>query len=92
LLPGDTKRLITCDSHAPDLAGLLEGVPTTPGYAAFCEDIRLQVDLYALLMGPGQINLNLKLECFGSNLCERFHTDWVGLRLICRMRGRERSG
>src|SRR5262249_44708254 len=85
LLPGDLKRLVTCDSSTPDIAGLLEGVPTTPGYAAFCDDIRLLVDLYALFMGPGKINL--KLECFGSNLCERFHTDWVGLRLICSYAG-----
>lgn len=85
LLSRELKRAISCHSSAPDLTGLLAGIPETEGQRAFCEDVRLQIAVYAAIWGPGKINL--KLECFAGNLCERFHTDWVGLRLICSYAG-----
>jgi hypothetical protein len=67
---------------APSAAdGALVQALELPGGDAFARDVRFLSDLFAGITGVEA--LNVKLECFGGGLCERFHVDLVQLRLIC---------
>jgi hypothetical protein len=81
VLPRNVKRVLTCDSAASLIEELLQDIPGGDERDWFEEDIRGLVKLYAALLGAERVTL--KLESFGGALCERFHVDWVKLRLIC---------
>jgi hypothetical protein len=81
----DIKRVISCPAAAPDIDGLLADVPPECGFELLRADMLELAQLFAHLTGAE--HLTLKLESFGSNLCERFHVDCVPLRLICSYAG-----
>jgi hypothetical protein len=83
--PRDIKRVLSCPATAPDIDELLTDIPAASGLPLLREDMRELARLFARISGAEQ--LTLKLESFGSNLCERFHVDWVPLRLICSYAG-----
>jgi hypothetical protein len=86
VLPRTIKRTASINVASVDFDEFLQDVPTNKdGLARFRTDIEELVHLYAELTGA--MRLSLKLESFGTNLCERFHTDQVQLRLICSYAG-----
>jgi len=85
VLPRDIKRLVTCSAADPAIDDLLQDLPAEPGLAVLRDDMRELARHCARLTGARQ--LTLKLESFGSNLCERFHVDRVPLRLLCSYAG-----
>jgi len=85
VLPRNIKRVLTCAADAPAIDELLQELPMERGFALLRADMLELAVRFAKLTSAQQ--LTLKLESFGSNLCERFHVDWVPLRLICSYAG-----
>ena len=85
VLPRTIKRTTSIQVASVNLDEFLQDIPATDGLAHFRTDIDELVQLYAELTGA--VRLSLKLESFSTNLCERFHTDQVHLRLICSYAG-----
>jgi hypothetical protein len=65
---------------------MLKGLPHEEGRHELQADLEQLVRLYANLTESKSIQV--KLESFGDDHCERFHADWVPLRMICSYAGR----
>ena len=85
LLPLDLKRIVPGTDAAQGPVQLLDGIVPMDKAQPFIEDLRELIERYTQVAGIQSVNL--KLECFAGNLCERFHTDRVRLRLICSYAG-----
>lgn len=85
LLPLPLNREMTAAADEPNLDALLDGIPDEEGCAAFRADIEALCRRYVRLTDATRISI--KLQSMGEILCERFHTDWVRLRLICSYAG-----
>lgn len=78
---GRSERRVITTAADPCLAGLLFDA----GASALDEDWRFLIELYATLTGAE--TLGLRLHVLTGAMCPRFHTDRVGLRLICTYAG-----
>jgi len=81
----DYRRCTTWDGNEPEWLELGADLAAADGFEAFRDDVTLLAHVYAELTGAAR--LAIKLEAFAGNLCERFHVDRVGLRLICSYAG-----
>ncbi|MFN4257892.1 MAG: DUF1826 domain-containing protein [Gemmataceae bacterium] len=75
------KREVTVANPAESLDQLFHGLPAGAGADLFRADIHFLARLFHKVVGAPRAHL--KLEAFQGNLCERFHTDNVPMRLIC---------
>jgi len=85
LLPLDLKRVVPDSDAMQGPAKLLGGIGSLAEAQPFIADLRTMIGMY--IQTSGVQTVRLKLECFAGNLCERFHTDRVPLRLICSYAG-----
>ncbi len=79
------KQTAVTHTEPPDVDELLQCLPDEAERELFGADLRELVRLYGAATGARRAAL--KLESFGGNLCESFHVDWVGVRLICSYSG-----
>lgn len=85
LLPLNLKRVVPGTDAAKGPALLLDGIGRPEEAQAFAQDLRALIKWY--IQAAAVPKVNLKLECFAGNLCERFHADRVPLRLVCSYAG-----
>lgn len=78
---GRGERRIVTTAANPDPGGLLFDADAAALHADWC----LLIDIYATLTGA--TTLGLRLHVLTGAMCPRFHTDRVGLRLICTYAG-----
>jgi hypothetical protein len=78
---GGGFRFVLASGETPFAALLPEG----PGRDAMVRDLAELAELYADLLGCPRIGL--RWEVTSSAMCPRFHTDRVGIRLLCTYRG-----
>ncbi len=78
---GPGERRIVSAAANPSLGALLFDADA----AALLDDWRLLIDVYATLTDAP--TLGLRLRVLTGAMCPRFHTDRVGLRLICTYAG-----
>jgi hypothetical protein len=62
-----------------------DGLPGLPDRSALHADIAFLLELYADLVGCSTVGL--RFEVTERAMCPRFHTDRVGIRLLCTYRG-----
>lgn len=74
-------RQILAPDMLPDLRALPEGV----GKDAMASDLRMLADMLMALTDASAIGL--RVEAMKSAMCPKFHTDQVGIRLLCTYQG-----
>jgi hypothetical protein len=79
------ERLLRLDAAAPRLETLSEHLPAEPGRDELLEDLFHLVELFSTVCDSN--SLGLRFTITRRALCPRFHTDGVGLRLICTWHG-----
>ena len=70
---------------APGERGFDAQLPDLAGRDALAADLAFLAELHADLLGCPRVGL--RLEITSQAMCPRFHTDRVGLRLLCTYRG-----
>jgi hypothetical protein len=70
---------------APDERPYAALLPDLPGRETLAADLAFLAELHADLLGCPSVGL--RLEVTSQAMCPRFHTDRVGLRLLCTYRG-----
>jgi hypothetical protein len=78
---GSGFRVILAPGESPGAALL----PDAPGRSAMIRELAEVAELYADLLGCPRIGL--RWEVTSAAMCPRFHTDRVGIRLLCTYRG-----
>lgn len=79
------ERLLRLDAAAPRLEPLSEHLPAQPGRDELLDDLFHLVELFSTVCDSS--SLGLRFTITRRALCPRFHTDGVGLRLICTWQG-----
>lgn len=73
--------------HLPAaLGGFAKAVAALPGYADFCRDLELQVDIFTDLFELDAVGM--RIATLHGPMCPRFHVDHVPCRLITTYGGR----
>jgi hypothetical protein len=79
------ERLLRLDAASPRLKALSEQLPARPGRDELLDDLFHLVELFSTVCDSS--SLGLRFTITQRALCPRFHTDGVGLRLICTWQG-----
>lgn len=79
------ERLLRLDAAVPRLESLYEHLPARPGRDELLNDLFHLVELFSTVCDSS--SLGLRFTITRRVLCPRFHTDGVGLRLICTWQG-----
>lgn len=78
---GHGFRVVT----TPGDRSLAAHLPDLPGRDALTHDLAFLTELHADLLGCPRVGV--RLEITSQAMCPRFHTDRVGLRMLCTYRG-----
>lgn len=79
------ERLLRLDAAAPRLDPLSEHLPARPGRDELLDDLFHLVELFSTV--SDSTRLGLRFTITQRSLCPSFHSDGVGLRLICTWQG-----
>ena len=86
-MSASSRMLIGAEGHLPESAlPVLPDQPDHEGRFLMQSDIRMLVEAFSDLMDCPTVAL--RLEVLQRAMCPRFHTDHVGIRLLCAYRGK----
>ena len=85
LLSRDLQLVVPVVTARPELPEFLPGLAAAPGYEAFRADICDMIGWYGELFAADEVGL--RLYSTGADMCQNFHIDRVGVRLVCTYAG-----
>ena len=81
----DLQLVVPVSTAFPELPDFLPSLAAAPGYDAFRADICEMVGWYGELFDADEVGL--RLYSTGADMCQNFHVDRVGVRLVCTYAG-----